>query len=578
MQNNIPHLFHASLTKQHIQEALNDQKLIFLITSTPSYALKLKNDFPNKNIQSITGANHHEYQDVLYLLGQQLIDILVLGIEQLINPTKLDAVLDLIHDQLGFVMVDHVHHASFFNHDTKFEYLKLNELHIKLNHVPWYLYSHALSQADIRALSNSFDEITNAFSTHHSLTLTFYSANKLQQLQTLVNYANKGSVLVVAHDYLKAEMIANKLNCLVLAGVIHRKVEETTKVFLTKQWQAGKLNLLVTTSDTLLPFPYPLVDTVAWIEPPLNKIQLLEWHSLFNAKESIVIGNISDQSYLQASLHQVPYNETLNTIVKTIKDSPEGLTMREIEHYINIDTYTLEKALKGLRAMHAIKKHNSKYIIEQDWKLDASLSKDISSSMQEEHTQLVRYLKQHEQPPVNEISDNTIHVFNHVALKLRPRVLFPIGFYPKSLIPNHLMSLPGFVFEELSLNINQRADDIVKLIEESKIDVMDLSVVLLSKLNDHVHDVAKVVANRLNVPLSLAFEEFDSCVLSLNLNPYHKMKAIMNQIKLLPTETLKTTVVVIADHADHYWQMAVVAYELLSNSRCKKVMVVFNQP
>jgi hypothetical protein len=62
MKKNIPQLINASLKLISIHQALTKNKLILFITSTPSYSLVLSEAFPTKSIQSITGANHHEYQ------------------------------------------------------------------------------------------------------------------------------------------------------------------------------------------------------------------------------------------------------------------------------------------------------------------------------------------------------------------------------------------------------------------------------------------------------------------------------------------------------------------------------------
>lgn len=577
MKNNIPQLRHASQKIESINRALLDEKLILFITSTPSYSFVLNQAFPTKNIQSITGANNHEYQGILKALRHQEVDILILGIEQLINPTKIDVVLSIITRHVGHVIIDHIHHLSLYSHDIKAEYFTLKKLYATLKQAQWHLFSYALSIQDKQVIADVFTSVSDS-TTKTTIPIAYYSTSKTQQLQLLLDYAEQGNILIVSHDYIQAEITAFKLNRLIPSGVIHRKVEETNKVALTSKWQQSSLQSLVTTSDTLLPYPYPSVDTILWIQTPLNLTQMQEWHHRFSAKQSIVVGSIESNAYCLAASHNFPYDETLTQVIKIISNHPQGLTMREMEHYLNIESYTLEKVLKGLKAFEATKKVQSKYVVHKPWELNQLYSLTIQKVQQQAHQTLRDILLQHQLRETMHVSDKVEDVYNHVALPLRPKVLFPIGFYPKSLIYEPWLSKTGYVFEEAYKNIQLRSNDIIHIINGLSDTLEEVSIVSLSMYNDSIDLLTMNINQRLDLPFIRVFNEFDSSVLADNLNPYHKLKAITEQLQLNETSHLKATTFVVADHADHYWQMAVAAYELLSKGLTKQVIVIFNQP
>lgn len=572
------HLLHAFLKQKTIQQALSSNKLILFISATPSYALVLKQLFPTKNIQRITGANHNEYQINLQALRYHEVDILVLGIEQLINPTKLDMILSIIPSNLGYVMIDHIEQMSLFNHDVKAEYFTLNKLYEKLAIATWFLFSFSMSTLDKQEIAHSFALVDDAYLEPSINSIVYYPYDQAKMLQFLVNKAQQCNILIVAHDYIQAQMSAFKLNKLIPTGVIHRKVDESSKVATTTKWQEGILTALVTTSDTLLPYPYPQVDCVVWIETPFSMTQVQSWHHRFDASQSLVTGIAKEDSYAQATMHHFPYNQTLTQIVDLVSQHPTGITLREMEHELNIESYSFEKALKGLRALHALKKVQSKYVMDEPWSFNQELAHTIFIKKKQAHNELLETLQKNKATSELVVSLDVDKVYRYTALPLKAKVLFPIGFYSKSLIPKSLLSEVGYVFEEPYDDIRQRAVDVIELIDSNSIDKNQLSIMTLSKKNDEIYALGQHLAALLNLQLDDVFDDFDSSTLKEHLNPFHKMSQVKKQVRLHNNHPLKKTTLVLADHADQSWQMAVVAYELLECTSTKRVIVIFNQP
>jgi hypothetical protein len=570
-------LFELPISKSTIQALLKHHApLVLWVTSNPSVAHMIKQVKPEYNVQRITGANINEFDDIVDAIKQQHVDVIVLGIEQLLNQPKLTKILQLI-TSVSHVIIDHIHHFSPTSFDYRPEYEHLNILFKNLAQANWSLISNSLSEFDYEIITSKVNVQHVEKKVQHSANIMKHQVFDISQLiQQLNETIMHKSTIIVTHDYAEAEIVAFLLNQQIPCGVVHRKVDETKKVKTLNQWQTGIISCLVITSDTTLPYPYPSVDQIIWLDYPISWHQLEFYKELFAAKKQMIM-TYHDHSYSRSSMHQFPFNQHLDEIMMTLKTNHHGLTMREIERFINIDSYSCEKALKGLRVFGQVDKRNMHYFPVED----NSLFKDEVESI---HLKKYSYFEDlltridHSEQTHPKVKDNIYQIVNHSAMPIRPKVLFPITFYPKSLILKQHQTEHGHLFACPLYDPYARALDIHHIMESFSNSIETQSIVPLHNHEEDIIELIKHLSQLSQSPIHDVFGNFDASLLHTMKNPFHKMTMIMNQLIVRQTNYLSDHVIVVANHGDHFWQMGVVGYELLSRNMCKKVMVIFNQP
>ncbi len=558
-----------------IQRFLLNKKHILLITSTPSISTTIKNACNTEKVYEITGANNNEFKLIVEHMKNRNVDVLIMGIEQLLNENKREIIIEL-YNYADIVMVDNIHHLSKTNFDYRPEYENIQYMLQTFITSQCFLYAYALSKEDIHVLSLNFPYLLNSFS-EPEIFYSYYSNLDEQRLASIVFLATNYSVVCITHDYLFAEIFANQLHRFVSSGAIHRKVEETKKVKTTLTWQSSLLTSLVITSDTILPYPYPHVDHVIWLDMPVSKQQVSFYHQLFIATKSLLVFNKESYTPNNVFVHQFAYNNLLNEVVQSIKNNPSGLTMREIEHFIDGESYVLEKAMKGLKAYQALKKEKLVYVLDQTFQLTNTMINNHQAMKENDFRSLFDTLHQKDDIDAK-ITPEITQTMYHYALSVFPKILFPIGFYNSSLIKKEHQSDAGYVFYKSYMNIDDRAQAIKGILDHLNISNTDISITCLCDENDSIETLMKYYARKHGVPFFKMFSSFRSDLLKNYFNPYHKMTCIMSQFKLIRKTELNDITIVFADHGDHFWQMGVVAKALLEEKLTKRVIVVFNQP
>ncbi len=551
---------------------------ILWITSDLSIASVITETSIDPSVVTISGTNNDRFEQTLIDIANDSYRVVVLGIEQLLNIPKLQRILDVMaHTRT--VVVDHAHQLSLANFDHRPELHHLSFIDQALPDAEWLLFSEALSASEIPLIQQQVDvDIQTPLfrqSTSHQAIMV---DDLVHTLQTVIDLVSNQRAIMITHDYQLAEMINNMLDHVFPCGVIHRKVDERKKVETLTKWLSKSLDHVVTTSDTILSnHPSESVAMIVWIERPISIQQMDHWTIKFGSKKTIVLIRSEDRPG-QHMIHQFPYDHRLSLIHDVLSNHPNGLTMREIERHLNMESYALEKALKGLRVLNGVIKDKLTYKANPQWSIKQDDIQYIRTLKQEAYDQATAEFKTLlKQDHKVIISDTITQLATNTPMSVKAKVLFPITFYPKSLIDKHLQTETGYVYPMMIPDINTRADSICSLIENNA-DISHVTIVPLSIKNDVIDTLSDHIANKLFIPKRYLIDDFVSDDLKEALNPYHKMKRIKERLTLIHDQPVSDTIVIIADHGDHFWQMAVAGYELLSRSMCLKVIVIFNQP
>ena len=565
-------LFHNEQLIPQLAKLIQAKKQVLIITSMPSISLVIQDQIFDLRLYEITGANHNQYPFVIDKLQNQDLDILVLGYEQLINPPKLNDVI-ATYQQVDYVLIMNINQSIPSNFDYRVEFENLPLILRAFNQAQFMFFAYALSESELKELESRYS-LEHHFQTNNQNAL-FYELDVYERFNPLLEILKGQATIIIVHDYDEATMLANQINHFIPCGVVHRRVAEIQKVIYQDQWQAGELANLVITSDTILPFQHPEITQIIWVSPPISHSQMEFFHHFLQVKQTYLLFNKNHYNQSHIFTHQFMLDQSLNDLLNLLKAYPDGLTMREIERHVDGNSYTLEKSIKGLLVFGALKRKKAGYILDQPFYVTTSMAQVYAQAKMDQYHHFIDQLIPSHCPYT--INDDIAITLNHLPLEIPPKVLFPTGFFKQSLIDLNLQSQPGYVFYQAYDNLNQRLTAINQLIQTLDIDLNNLSVTHLSN-DDQIKSLAHHFSESLGLPLSTCFGPFDSSLIKLAANPYHKMKAILNQFNLLSKESLKAMTIVFADHGDHYWQMGVIAKSLLENKMTKQVIVIFNQP
>ena len=564
-------LFHNDQLIPVLTKLIQAKQQVLIITSMPSISRVIQDHILDLRLYEITGANHNQYAFVIEKLQNQDLDVLVLGYEQLINPPKLNDVI-ATYQNVDYVLIMNINQSIPSNFDYRVEFENLPLIFTAFNKAQFMFFTYALSESELKELETRY-HLEHHFQTNNQDAI-YYELDVYERFNPLLEILKGQATIIIVHDYDEATMLANQINHFQPCGVVHRRVPEIQKVIYQDQWQAGELANLVITSDTILPFKHPEITQIIWAAPPLSFSQMEFFHHFLQSKQTYLLFNKNHYDQNHIFTHQFVLDQSLNDLLNLLKDYPDGLTMREIERHLDGNSYTLEKAIKGLLVFGALKRKKAGYILDLPFYVTTSMAQAYAQAKIDDYHYFIDQLIPDYCPyTIDDVADT----LNHLPLVVPPKVLFPTGFFNRSLIDINLQSQPGYVFYKTYDHLNQRINAINKLLASLEIDLNDTSVTYLSK-DDDVKSLAQHFSQGLGLPLSTCFGPFDSSLIKRAANPYHKMKAILNQFNLLSTKLLKATTIVFADHGDHYWQMGVIAKSLLENKMTKQVIVIFNQP
>src|SRR5690554_573731 len=192
-----------------LQRFVLDNKHVLLITSTPSISKLIKKYSSITNVYEVTGANNNEFKAIINHIKNKSVSVLIMGIEQLINEVKRDAIIEL-YNYADVLMVDHIHHLSLTSFDYRPEYENISLMMQSYATSETFFYAYSLNQRDINILNQQFPQCINQFN-QPPIDFMYTSYEDEKRLALLVSLVANNNIVCISHDYLLAELIANQL-------------------------------------------------------------------------------------------------------------------------------------------------------------------------------------------------------------------------------------------------------------------------------------------------------------------------------------------------------------------------------
>ncbi len=566
-------LYHQKQYLSKLVEYVNHQNTILLITSTPSVANVILNIDKSLRVYQITGANNNLYPFVMEKIQKKEVDVLILGIEQLINPRKLNDVMNY-YQSVNHVFIMNINQILPSNFDYQPEYETLPAVLRAFPQADVSLFSYTLDQTAIIQLTKYFGPINNQYR-QLDINFNYYEFDMFIRIEPLLELLHEESTVVLVHDYDEATLLAHQINQFRPCGCIHRRMAEVIKVQNQIHWQNHLLDCVVITTDMILPFNHPLITQVIWATMPVDQQQLEYFSHYFNVDQTFLLFNKQEITHDDVMTHQFVMDDAINKLITLLHQHPEGLTMREIERYLDGNSYLLERTIKGLLVKQAIKRKGAGYVVDQPYQLSQAEIDTHHQQKQAAFQQLYNALVPSPHP--FKITNQHDDYLKHLPLPVAPKVLFPTGFFKQSLIDPSLQSDNGYVFALAYDHLEHRIEAIDTLLKSLSINYDDVTITNFS-LDDQVKHLAQTFSEHYKVEFKNVFAPFDSSILKRKHNPYHQLKAIMSQFELLIASPIKPICLVFANHGHHFWQMGVLAKVLLENQLTQRVIVIFNQP
>lgn len=543
-------------------------------------------------VKLVSGNNSHQFDALLQDAKKGNIDLIIVSVEQFVNLEKLEKLLE--YTSFSGVFIDEAHAASSYSVQYAVEYTLLNWLFKKVNDVAFILDSSLATEQDIHVLQQHFPF------KHIALTKQIFkptivckaTSQSKDQLAHIVSLIKQSSalVLIVAFDFDHADWLYAHLKALLFSvGVVHRKVEETSKVETINHFNNLQLDAVIISNDTDLGLDHPAIDTIIYTFMPLNKQATLNHAQKGNVNGTLAIIFLENQfNYDSYSSVLLIDNKHHQEAFNIIKKHPNGISMREIEHTYNIDSYQLEKIVKALKVKGFTKKESLVYqAILPEYKLDQD---DIDRHHQyfyHQYQQLNQIIKNSEclnqflfnhqhtcsqcsscNPDILPLENLDIELDHHTMM-IHPKKILPKALYPKAIIPHEYLSKPGYTLVHDFSDKGRWVDVMIKLIVDLKAQLSNPVIISLSEFeaSEVNQDMLYQVSKATQLELIQPFLSSDKKIKQKEYkNPYHSVSAALSVLTLDQRFPMTNQdAILLLTHKDQGWFIAIATELLLSN-------------
>lgn len=512
MQNNL-----SSTLQTITQLILNTPSHAQWVCFTPTWSISKWIEHAGlSSFEIVSGAHTQRFDEACRRFKNRECEGLIVSYEQAIHPIKLAKIIESIH-KVEVLIIDQSYRSKLerVHYSIEMEVFVSALPHIQAQSVHYLQSTSTLDQMNV---------------THHDIKLPDQLIQTKLQLKHFSIHDHK-KVLWVAQDVNQANTVSATLNHFKLPhALVHKKVEESSKVAMQQQFIDDHVQHCVTTWDTSLPcdvqgisevrFTYDLVsDDMIRFFQPYTQIQA-QWVQIdwFKAHE--------------VSTFLMPINQNMFDFLHHVELIEGGCSMREAERSLNIDSYEFEKIIKFLKGRNIIKKQGLNYVLNQREHIAS-----LYPVKDEQHT-----LEMNVRKIIGNGDEMTLPqgmVFPFISKKI-----MPVGWYDFAIIPEALKHEEGII------SVNSVSEAVLK----SWIDQHQL---------DYVLNGSDAFVFNMPTPHSYAHLNQPQSTHQGN-NPYHKVMFALKCIKnmALPDLNKHQRVGVILEHYDDGWFASALCIEI----------------
>lgn len=490
---------------------------------TPSFSvaslIQHHHDTSSFKFDILSGAHTHQFHDSIKRFSEKQTDGLIISYEQVLNTPKFEIIKEAIQN-IDTLIVD-----GCYRCDVEKVHYSI-ELEVFLSHI------QDIKPKSVHTIQGSYH--SNVIKAHsHDIELPQTIEKWPFELNRLLKSMGLMRTIWVAQTWVEANKISATLNHMgINHALVHKKVEESAKVFMENQFITKELNVCVLTWETILSLEVQEIECVIFtfeIQSDAFIRFFLPYTSL-NAQWKMIDWF---KSY-PLSHFSCPINQNMFDFIHHVQMIENGCSMREAERSLNIDSYEFEKIIKFLKGRKIIKKEGLNYIIDQPEGILAIQSIDIEMSP----SLSVKTI---------EINGTVQNVPDDIMFEFSPKKIMPVGWYDFAIIPDDLKHVNGVI------GVNSLSVASIKTwCHHHNIDTI--------MIGSHHHDTIASLHDAFRVELL----ELDQTRFLGGNNPYQKVmraKSCVDSWSIPPLSHVNK-VALILDNYDEGWCVSVMSIAL----------------
>ena len=468
------------------------------------------------SFEIISGAHTPRFDDACRRFKNKACEGLIISYEQAIHPIKLAKIIESIH-QVEVLIIDQSYRSE------------LARVHYSIE---MEVFSSALPQIQAQSIHcvQSTSTLNQLNVTHHKIKLPDNLVHtKLSSKHFKVNQDEK--ILWIAQDVIQANTVSATLSHFNIPhALVHKKVEESSKVAMQQQFIDDQVQHCVTTWDTSLPCDVQGISEVRFTYDRISDdmIRFFQPYTLIQAQWC----QIDWFKVHDPSAFLMPLNQNMFDFLHHVEMIEGGCSMREAERSLNIDSYEFEKIIKFLKGRKIIKKIGLNYVLDQ---------RDNITSLHHNSLELQTLALS-----VNRllVQEDELKLPQGMSFSFVSKKIMPVGWYDFAIIPETLKH------------------------EEGLISVNDLTQDLLKEwIHKHQLNYVLNVSESFNGTISCPCDEVQLNQLQSYYqgnNPYHKVGYALECVKdiELPDLSQQHKVGVIIETYDDGWFASSLSIEL----------------
>lgn len=357
------------------------------------------------SIDSTNPGNWHRARDELLA---NRVDLLLISPERLANDDFVAGTLQPIAASIGLMVIDEAHCISDWGHDFRPDYRRIGQVLARMPKNIAVLATTATAnrrvERDVAAQLGDPVEIQRGPLIRESLTLQNISMpSPADRLAWLADYIPQipGSGIVYALTTREADRIAEWLQTNgVNAYSYHGDKSDQERQNLEAALLANRIKCLVATTALGMGYDKPDLTFVIHYQMPGNVVAYYQQvgragRAIPQAYGVLLSGEEEDaiNAYFRDSAF--PPEWQVDKILDALEDSEDGLTVRELEHAVNLRKSQIEKVLKLLvvEPIAPVMKIGSNwYRTANPYQLDSQRIQHLTEQREAEWAEMKRYL------------------------------------------------------------------------------------------------------------------------------------------------------------------------------------------
>lgn len=309
----------------------------------------------------ITSENPDEWDEISTKILNNNIDLLVISPERFSNEEFVNKVLSHISNRISLLVVDEAHCISDWGHDFRPDYRRIRSI---INGLPQNFRLLATTatanlrvQIDLEEILGPNLRLIKGELARKSLTLqTMILPTQEERLAWLAKYLPQipGSGIIYALTVQDAEVIANWLqNCDINAKAYHGQLPTEEKITLENELIENNVKALVATSALGMGFDKPDLKFVIHYQVPGSVVTYYQQvgragRAVDSAYGILLAGNEDLRIHSYFINSAFPKEQEISAIIDALGAQEEGLTKRDLQHFVNLPEGRIDKTLKVL--------------------------------------------------------------------------------------------------------------------------------------------------------------------------------------------------------------------------------------